>query len=130
MSKLSALSEEKLAEMFADLSRQQGTALENEDMTKYNKLYRELAIVAEELRSRGNDARKILVPLLAHSTKDPAWSYPAAQVRFNAAVHLKAVVPDIARATLEALSSSGPRKYRGMAGMSLSFDEQGISKPT
>lgn len=130
MSDLSSLSNEELADRFVNLSRQQGKALESENTTKYNKLFAELHLVGEELRARGDEARKVLVPLLVAPVQEPAWSYQAAQVRFNAAVHLKAVVPELARSALEDLASKGPRKYRGMAGMSLSFDEQGVSRPT
>ena len=130
MSDLSALSKEQLAELFAELSREQGDAMQVEDTKRYNRLLDKLDAVKKEIRGRGDDARKVLIPLLEASARDSISPYQAAQTRFNAAVELKAVAPELAKATLQSLATHGPRKYRGMAGMSLSFDAEGISKPT
>ena len=128
MSDLSELSIDQLANVFTELSRQQGDAMQVEDTTRYNRLFRDLDAVRKELRRRGDDARKVLIPLL--NPQDSASPYQSAQVRLNAAVELKAIAPELAKAALQSLAAHGPRKYRGIAGMSLSFDDEGISKPT
>jgi len=130
MSDLSAFSKEQLAEMFAELSREQGAAMEVEDTKRYNRVLDKLDTVKKEMRRRGDDVRKVLIPLLEAPARDAISPYQAAQTRFNAAVELKAVAPELAKATLQSLATHGPLKYRGMAGMSLWFDDQGISKPT
>jgi len=127
---LSALTNQQLAEKFAAISAQQGEAVRVEDTKKYNKLFDALQRVVNELRARGTDARKVLIPLLDAPTPEANWNYQTSQTRFNAAVELKALAPERAQATLEALASKGLRQFRGMAGMSLYYDEMGISKPT
>jgi HEAT repeat protein len=73
------------------------------------------------IRGRGVDARRMLVPLLDHRN---------AQVRINAAKALLAVVPERARATLEALASNAPSIQRLDARMCLNHLDKGIFKPT
>jgi hypothetical protein len=128
MSDLSKSNEELVA-AFADLSRQQGAALETEDMRQHNRLFDKLRAIRDELRSRGAEAQKLLIPLLEQG-QQPSLSYAAAQLRFNAAVGLKVVAPELAHATLESLSIRGPLTYRGMAGMSLSLMDQTTLKPS
>lgn len=126
MSDLMALSNEQLADAFAEISRQQGEAMEDENTRKYSRLLKKLQTISAELRSRGADARKILVPLLKQGD-EPSWSYQAAQRRYNAAQELEAVVPELARTTLEEIASRGPSMYRLMARTSLRRTDEGTS---
>jgi hypothetical protein len=128
MSDLKGLSNEQLVAAFVALSHKQGMALKNENTRRYNRLFDELKPIEAELRERGDDARRSLIPLLK-ATPNSGLYYQDAQTRFNAAEELDSLVPELARATLRDIAANGPRKYRGMAGMSLSMREQGIYKP-
>jgi hypothetical protein len=125
MSDLTGLSNEQLVAAFVEFSHEQGAALKNEDTRSYNRLFDKLKPIEEELRKRGDEVRKGLIPLLK-ATPTSGLSYQDAQTRFNAAEELDSLVPALARATLRDIAVNGPRKYRGMAGMSISIREKGV----
>ncbi|MFC6489180.1 DUF2019 domain-containing protein [Nitratireductor sp. GCM10026969] len=67
-----------LVQRFVDVCLAQDDALRNLDTRRYNKLYDQLTVVAEELKSRDGDQRHQLLEL---------YSHPNAQVRLKAAIH-------------------------------------------
>ncbi len=117
---LDTLTDAQLVDRFTTLSLQQSDATEIDDNKTYTKLYHRLHAVAGVLRKRGLDARRALLPLLAHEN---------AQVRLNAAHELLAIEPQRARATLEALAKFAPGPQRGSAGMALLALDRGEYKP-
>ncbi len=116
---LNSLTNEQLAQRFCDLSIEEFDAGLRNELKRQIRLARAMIAVADVLESRGADALRVLLPLL---------SYQNAQVRLNAAKVLKPVERERATATLEELAKWGPSAQRGAAGMSLYYDEIGISK--
>jgi Domain of unknown function (DUF2019) len=98
--KLQNLSNEQLAERFRDLSLEQGEAEMSNDMRTYNRRAQQVDDIGAELRRRGAEARRALVPLL-DCPRDAGPLSAVAQCRYNAARELLAVEPARARATLE-----------------------------
>ncbi len=117
---LDTLTDAQLVDRFTTLSLQQYDATEIDDSKTYTKLFHRLHAVDGVLRKRGLDARRALLPLLDHKN---------AQVRLNAAHELLAIVPEHARATLEALAKFAPGPQRGRAGMALMRLDSGEYKP-
>ncbi len=117
---LDSLTEEQLVERFTDISLRQYDVLQIHDTKTYTKLFHRLHAVAGVLRKRGLDARRALLPLLAHEN---------AQVRLNAVHELLAIEPLRARATLAALAKFAPRPQRLPAGMALMRLDSGEYKP-
>ena len=64
---------------------------------KYNRLYREMRAIRDELKSREGDQRRALLPFIDH---------PNAQVRLMAASSLLTIVPDRAKKALETVRDS------------------------
>jgi hypothetical protein len=116
---LNSLTNEQLAQRFCDLSIEQFDAGRGNELKRVIRLARAIIAIAGVLESRGADALRILLPLLNHQN---------AQVRLDAATVLKPVERERATATLKVLSEWGPSAQRGAAGMSLYYDEKGISK--
>lgn len=130
MSDLATQSNEQLIDLYVDLSRQQGAAMEKEDTRKYNRLYDKVGAVRRELRKRGDDVRqKTLIPLLKRAPGESVLDYSSSQRRYNAAMDLMAIAPDLAKATLEELANSPLQDYRVHAGMAMLDLERGIWKP-
>jgi len=128
--KLADLSNQQLIDEYVDLSRQQGAALEKDDTQKFNRLFDKFVPVREEIRRRGDEVRKELIPLLKRSPDESRLDYGAAQRRRNAAFDLMAIVPDLAKATLEELAKSPLLDISARASLSLSNLEDGIWKPS
>jgi hypothetical protein len=63
-----------------------------EDIPKYNRLYRRMKLLEQELKGRAGDQRRALLPLCDHSN---------AHVRLRAAVATLALAPEKARETLQ-----------------------------
>jgi|SRR5579862_3036089 len=125
--KLQDLSPEQLAERFKQLSFQQADDLNS---TKYFRTAsNQLENVAAELRRRGPEARRALVPLL--DCRDDSRTMSAvAQCHLNAAEQLLAVEPDRARATLEELANSVTQYQMVLARGTLKALNSGTWKPT
>lgn len=115
----SALSNEELAKQFQEISVEQFEAELESDIRRIVLFARQVIAIGDVLEERGAAALRTLLPLLDHQN---------AQVRLNAAVKLKLVERERATATLKALAERGPSAQRGAAGMSLYYDEKGISK--
>lgn len=128
---LQSLTIEQLVARFVELAKQESDALQSFRST--NRIYPKQLAVSAELRSRGVEARRALLPLLNFPS---AWSPPpmldpqAAIVRLNAACELLAVEPERARAALEALAAKGPTEAQFRAKLTLSRLDDGTFKPS
>src|SRR5262249_42603404 len=123
------LSNEQLAERFKELSLQQGEAEMSNDMRTYNRRSQQLDDVGAELRRRGTEARRALVPLL-NCPRDVGLLSAVAQCRYNAARELLPVEPARARATLEELANSVTRYQMAHARRTLGLLNDGTLTPT
>ena len=121
------LSNQQLAERFKLFSFQQA---EDACSAKYAQIaYDELNRVAAELRRRGPDARRALIPLLDCQDNSRIMS-AVAQCHYNAARELLVVEPARARATLEKLANSVTRSQMARARGTLEVLDNGTFKPT
>ena len=68
---------------------------QKEKNAKFNRLFREMRSIEDELKHRPSDQRNSLIRFLKH---------PNAQVRLRAAIATLALVPDAARETLQNIS--------------------------
>jgi hypothetical protein len=127
--KLQELSNEQLTERFKQLSLQQGEAEMSNDMRTYKRRYQQLKDVGAELRRRGPDARRALVPLL-NCPRGAGLLSAVAQCRLNAAQELLAVEPARARATLEEIANSVTQFQMALARQTLGVLNDGSFKPT
>lgn len=93
--RLVGMTVDQLVERFVAIALDQNRAMLNDDHAKYNRLYREMDAVREELKGRAGDQRRALIPLYAH---------PNAQVRLKSAITTLALAPQAARRTLQAIS--------------------------
>ena len=117
---LHRLSTEDLVELFAQIGVAQDEADLGGETAKYNRLFRRMTDVANELKSRKGDERMALVRLYAH---------PNMQVRLQAAKKTLAVAPVEARKQLEQIAASKWFPQPGDAGMSLWNLDNGVFKP-
>lgn len=115
---LNSLSNEQLAEQFAQLAIQQFHAELRNETSKVNRLASADIAITRVLKSRGPDARRILLPLLDHENP---------QVRLRAAEALGGVELERAVETLKDLHRSAPSAQRGAAGVDLYLIEKGIA---
>ena len=118
---LSDVTTRNLVERFAQIGVAQDRALLGGEITKFNRLFDQMAAVSNELKSREGDQRSALMVL---------YDYPNIQVRLKAAKHTLAVAPVEARRQIEAIAASNWMPQAGDAGMSLSFLDRGVFKPT
>jgi hypothetical protein len=117
---LQKLTIDELIERFTAIAIEQDRALLYSEIAKYNRLYDQLMAVEEELKSRSNDQRRVLLRLYEH---------PNCQVRLKAAHATLALEPEAGRAMLESIASSRHYPQAGDAGMSLDNLDRGIYKP-
>jgi hypothetical protein len=118
---LSAMSSKNLVDRFAEIVVDQDRALLAGETTKFNRLFRQMMDVANELKGREGDQRRLLLEL---------FTFPNMQVRVQAAKLTLAVAPVEARKQLEAIADTHWMPQAGDAGMSLSFLDRGVFKPT
>jgi hypothetical protein len=90
------------------------------DDKKFNRLFREMVAVEEELKSRDGDQRRLLMQFYDH---------PNLQVRLNAAKATLAVAPAEARHQLEAIRSSKIYPQAADAGMVIRMLDSSVFKP-
>ena len=109
-----------LVERFVSIGLAQYDALYVADTNKFNRLYREMEDVRNELKRREGDQRRALLPLLDH---------PNLQVRMKAANTLLAISPILARKALENVRESGIFPQAMDAGMTLSALDNGTFVP-
>lgn len=118
---LKEMSVAQLVERFAALALAQDDADLDSDLDKYNRHFREMMGVQDELKSRPGDQRRALLRLYDH---------PNAQVRLMAAKVTLAVAPQAARRLLQMIADSAEHPQSGDAGMSLINLDRGIFKPS
>ena len=88
----------ELVAQFVSIGLAQYDALYIVDVKKYNRLYRKMQDVRDELKGRDGDQRRALLPLLDHANL---------QVRMKAAHTVLAISPALARRALESVRDSG-----------------------
>jgi hypothetical protein len=91
------------------------------DVKKYNRLYREMQDIRNELKRREGDQRRALLPLLDH---------PNLQVRMKAAHTVLAISPALARKALESVRDSGIFPQAADAAETLSALDTGFYVPS
>lgn len=92
--KLHDMTVAQLVDRFEAIALAQDEAILYDEHGKYNRLYDEMDLVKEELKSRAGDQRRALLPLLTHSN---------AQVRLKATIATLALAPNEARRTLQSI---------------------------
>lgn len=119
--RIEKMSVDRLVERFADLCLDQDRALLYSDAGKFNKLFRQMVAVRNELKKRPGDQRRALLALYNHEN---------AQVRLQAAKETLILAPEAARRLIETIANSRKYPQAGDAGMSLFALDEGIFKPT
>ncbi len=114
------LSTKELVVRFAELCVAQNEAMLYSDISKVNRLIKEMWAVQDELKSRPGDQRRELLPLFDHDS---------AQVRLMAARANLAVVPALARKMIETIANGPKIPQAGDAGMTISNLDSGLYKP-
>jgi len=112
---------DQLIGLFVDICLAQDAALLDNDTEKFNRLFDQMRMVVEDLKSRPGDQRTALLSLYEH---------PNAQVRLKAVKNSLAVAPVAARRALQAIADSQEYPQAGEAGMSIVNLERGIFNPT
>jgi hypothetical protein len=92
---LKSLTVEQLVAAFEAAGIEQSHAELSNKISKYNRLFRKMVAIQEELKARDGDQRSALVPLLDH---------PNPQVRYMAAEYTLLVAPTASRQALQDLS--------------------------
>jgi hypothetical protein len=118
---LSTMSSTNLVERFAEIVVAQDQALLAGEIAKFNRLFRQMMDVANELKAREGDQRRLLLAL---------FNFPNMQVRVQAAKLTLAVAPMEARRQLEAIANTHWFPQAGDAGMSLWNLDRGVFKPS
>ncbi|RDV04842.1 DUF2019 domain-containing protein [Undibacter mobilis] len=93
--KLARMTTAALVERFLDIALQQSHALDRSEISKFNRLFGQLAAVELALKSRDGDQRLTLLPLLAHGN---------VEVRLRAAYAVRDLAPREAIAAFRAIS--------------------------
>lgn len=119
--KIEEMSAAELVDRFTEICLEQDQALLYSGTSRFNRIYREMVAVRDELKSRPGDQREALLALYEHEN---------AQVRLQAARASFAVAPEAARGLIENIANSRKFPQAGDAGMTLVNLERGIFKPT
>ena len=114
------LSTKELVDLFAELCVDQDQALLYSNISKVNKLIKEMWAVEDELKSRAGDQRRALLILFDHEN---------AQVRLMAARANLAIEPDVARKMIETIANGRKFPQAGDAGMTIENLDSGFYKP-
>ena len=117
---LGAISSNDLVHRFAQIGVAQDRALLGGEIAKFNRLFQQMIDVADELKKRKGDQRRLLLEL---------FDFPNMQVQLQAAKLTLAVAPAEARKQLEAIADTHWMPQAGDAGMSLSFLDRDVIKP-
>ena len=118
--KLQELMIDELVKRFAELGIAQDNAELYGEIPKYNRLFKEMEAVDQELRARGRVARLALLRLFNHSNM---------QVRVQAAIDSLGVAPKSARKVLEAIRASKWQPQAMAAGIDFRGLDSGQYKP-
>jgi hypothetical protein len=111
---------QELVARFVSIGLAQYDALYVVDTKKFNRLYRDMEDVRNELKRKEGDQRRALLPLLDH---------PNLQVRMKAANSVLAISPHLARKALESVRDSGVFPQAADASGMLSALENGTFVP-
>lgn len=111
----------QLVERFIDVCVAQNEALLDDRLAKFSRLFEQMRLILEELKTRPGDQRSALLALYDH---------PNVQVRLKAAKNTLAIAPEAALEVIRSIAASGEYPQAGEAGMSLSNLERGIFRPT
>jgi len=117
---LNDMSAADLVKLFADIAVAQDEADLGGQIAKFNRLFRKMMDVSNELKRREGDQRILLLALFKH---------PNVQVRLQAAKLTLAVAPGEARAQLEEIVELRWFPQSGDAGMSLRSLDRGVFQP-
>ncbi|WP_022721486.1 DUF2019 domain-containing protein [Rhodopseudomonas sp. B29] len=109
-----------LMALFARATVGQDEALLGSQRARFNRLFKLMSDISNELKGREGDQRVALLSL---------FDYPNMQVRLQAAKLTLAVAPLEARQQLEAIAATKWFPQAGDAGMCLSFLDDGTFKP-
>lgn len=120
-SELQSLTANELVNRFTQVVVAQDEALLGGKRTKFKQLFWQMMDVANELKRREGDQRRLLTQL---------FLYPNVQVQLQAAKLTLAVAPIEARQKLEAIAATHWMPQAGDAGMSLSNLDRGVFKPS
>jgi hypothetical protein len=112
---------EELVEQFVAIALAQDTALDMNEIGKFNRLFRKMDAVKLELKSRPGDQRRALIPL---------YNHPNAQVRLKAAKSTLALAPEAARQTMQKIIAGREFPQALDAGMLIRSLDRGEYKPT
>lgn len=121
----------KLVDAFRDAAFGLGNNVDSPK--RYKAFFDRLDGITEELRQRGPNARRALLPLLeVKGTGEPFYFRRSreAECRFRAARELLAIEPDRARAALVELTKSAPIYQQALARGMLASLADGSLKPT
>lgn len=118
---LQELSVGELVDRFVEIGLAQDEAVLYDETAKFNRLFKQMQDVVQELGRRPGDARRALLSLYDHSNL---------QVRLKAVKNSLALAPEEGRRILQAIADSHDYPYAGEAGMSLWAIDEGIFKPT
>lgn len=110
----------ELVEHFAKVCIEQGAALFDHKISKFNRLYDQMAAISDELEKRPGDQRRALLALFVHRD---------IQVRLQAARIAFALAPREARQVIEEIAASRRYPQAGDAGMCLWALDEGIFMP-
>jgi hypothetical protein len=111
----------ELVERFTAVTLAQCQAELHDENARYNRLYKEMSAIEQELKSRAGDQRVALTALYEH---------PNAQVRLMAAQATLAVAPAAARQVLQIISDRKQWPQAADANGTLWRLESGERKPT
>ncbi|MDR6304804.1 hypothetical protein GGQ85_002519 [Nitrobacter vulgaris] len=109
---LKEMSSPDLVERFTEIGVAQDQALLGGQTSKFNRLFKQMVELSNELKKRDGDQRRALASLYQH---------PNMQVRLKAAIHTREVLPVEARQQIEAIAESHWMPQAGDAGMALAI---------
>ena len=109
---LKEMSSPDLVERFTEIGVAQDQALLGGQTSKFNRLFKQMVELSNELKKRDGDQRRALASLYQH---------PNMQVRLKAATHTREVLPVEARQQIEAIAESHWMPQAGDAGMALAI---------
>ena len=112
---------EDLVTFFTSIAIKQNTAAENLRNSEYNRLYRLMEEIEAQLKSRGGDQRRALLPL---------YNHPNPTVRFKAAMATFALAPREARDVLQLIKDRKEFPIAMNASQMLSAIDEGRYIPT
>jgi hypothetical protein len=120
-SNLKSMTIDQLVKRFIEIGIAQDSALLENNISGFNRLFEQMQVVNQELKGRAGDQRRALLSL---------YNHPNMQVRLKAAKTTLAVAPQAARELIQAIAESHHYPQAGEAGMSIWNLERGIYKPT